>query len=543
MSIHQLSVLHNVKKQSVKKLKKILFRTSMKKMVLYLKNTNTMVKIDSMKFNNQEFFDAILNNNLLKVKEMHHSGHRIVDYDMTQKMLNTFNRFNLSISIELIRFVVHNILEPSKGVWIDDFHPDIDSDIISVLIDKHIKFSGMLVYNIISTERLSTFLPYFVVKYSYMLEWVKTNLSAFERNGTITDENMIFIKFCKRYFMEHISDKLIFKLSLMEIYKYGKIKTFSTRSLNISESDVIDIFCSEHSFYGNKDKNKFVELLLLIKKNSTVTYKIVQIISEYSGRGGIDTTIFEIFGDILRENLKDYFYSVKPTSDLIRAFYKNRTDDTVLCNLGAFLMMTSTKVGARRKNANAFFPRTQQLFYDRITVDDIKFIIDSEKNLKQQILSDPKQVFKKIFHKLPIIKFLSEIYSDEIMYDNIIELLFLYTHRCTDDEYNKILNFIICKYPKIMTMYTFEQIFERIGYKNDNHRFLSFLKNYIKNFNTQIKLSDEISQRLIESDMLDTFNCLLKYNVIEPKNKTIANTLMNKLKTVTQHIQLKKTKK
>lgn len=454
-----------------------------------------MVKIDNPSVNDINFYNCIMSNNLISVKNMYDAGHRITDLKMSQNLLDVVCKFEFDI--ELVRFFTHNILEQNEKLFVKHIHPEAESDIISVLIDKKVELSEFLIFDIVSNKKYEKYFPYFVVKYKPLTELIRIKLNNIFMTGSLNSATVAVMKFCKRYFNEYIDDKIIFMISYMEICEYGKVNTFTPRFLNLQEQDIIDIIVRSSRYYKIEQKYIFVELLLFIKKNITVTYKILKVITEYSKHNSFDNIIFEIFGEILKENLANYFQHVRLNSELIRIFYKNRVNKTVLCDLSMFMEITD-------KIPNC------------LNVDDALFILNNEKQLKQDMLMRSGKVFENINCNLSIVKMLSDIYTDQDMYHNMIELLFFSMRFHDDTEFDQMLNFMHDKYPNIMNILTFDEIIQRIACKTDTNdkRFVKFMKLYIYDCYNYIEISDKILICLVESEMCDTIIWLIENNRI-----------------------------
>lgn len=479
-----------------------------------------MATVEDAKINNAAYIKAIYNRDVYKVTEMHFSGHIITDLNKINGILHSINYRNSEI--KFIEFFVNNILMKSDVPFrVGRIHPDITNDILTTLIDKGAIFNDSVVYNLLTNGKYRSFLIYFVTNYVHLPDYVKNKLQELNRKSDIEAQDRTMIRVCLKYFSSYVPDELLLKISVHEIFVNGEISTVCLKYLNVSEVKVIE--CLDKAF--NKLRNKmneikFIELLLFLKTNINMTYNIIKCLS----RKRFDEIIFNMFGDILNGNLSDYFTTiishepVKIDKKLINIFYNKRNNDETICRINTFILLT------------------KKLVREKITFDDLMYIYENEKNLKQKLLLNAERVFDQIGYTVSTVNFLIEIYPSEVISEYIIKLLLLSSERNTKQQHEQIIKFVFDKYSNIETLYQPDELIDQItiNFKDDS-QFASLFCSSVANCKSLIVLSEKNIISLIDHNMCKTINLVVDLCINNPlryQTKNIFDAIINKCRKI-----------
>lgn len=472
------------------------------------------------KENSFEFYDAIRNDEYEIVVNMYNDGHRITNLD---QLFDLISKMLWQSDIKLLQFFIDNIfiIDRNKEIVANFLHPDLNKKIIVSLVKKNIKFSESTIIKILQHKNAETYLPYFVYNYSYLPEWLCNVLDKIERGKNhFWSEIRFILKFSNEYFAELIDDKIVLMISLDDIASFGEIRTISPRKLNISETDIIRIMDNVFDRFSttNIDKHKFAKILFFIKKyiaepvetkDSTIFYNILVNLTKYCV---FSKVIFEFFGDVIKTNLSYYFYMVvlygqNITRKMIDFFYSMCDSNYNLCNIKTFMMFTHATPD------------------NNLKFDDLMFVYNRDVSLRNEILSNPKKFFKGITWSFPISEWIFSIYPDEIVYEYIFWILFYKLKTVTTEVYQQIFNYVLKKYPKILTLFDLNQTVNKNRFMNDE-RFANFLSMYIINHKQRVKILDNNLIKLVEESMPKTINTLLNYRIIKPRNKKLFDKIV-----------------
>lgn len=487
-----------------------------------------------VKINNSDYINAIYNGDVYKVAEMYYDGHIITDVELNSELLNQICLPESNIDIKFVEFFVNRILTNSKEPLIVSYlYPDITFSVILTLIDKGAKFNDSIVRNIITKEKYVHFLPYFVMKYRYLLEYVEDTLNQFgtfillfEANASkgthfsIVSEDKIVLHFFLRYFSSYVNDKLLLTVSINEIFVYGRIQTVYSRCLNVSEETVLVCLDKLVCQSSRIECYKFVEILLFLRNSIKITYSVIKIIS----CKGFDEIVFDEYGDILQGNLSDYFEflileeSVRIDKKLINCFYNNRTNDENICCFHTFMLLT------------------KKLVSGKIIFDDLMYIYEKEKSLKQELILNPEKVFKHIGYGVTIIKFLTEVYTTEIIHQYLIKIVLRSSEYALKSEDEQILKFIFETYPNIYKMYTPDKMIDQVTfYISDDTQFASLFSSSVTFYKTNFTLSEKNIVSLVKYNMCNTINFIIDNRIVDPikyQTKNIFDAIVDECETI-----------